>query len=172
MMLRDEGRLDVEDPVTKYLPEFSGVRVMTSFDEVDRTFESRPPARPITIRHLLTHTSGIAYSFVDARLARLDDGRKTEVDMPLLHDPGAHFTYGPNTAVLGRIVEKISDGRLEEVLKARVFDPLGMEDTFYAVPEGKRGRVFRIAGGAFYSIVELSRGILECTEANMLGSGQ
>jgi len=141
MMLRDEGRLDVEDPVTKYLPEFSGVRVMTSFDEADRTFESRPPARPITIRHLLTHTSGIAYSFVDARLARLDDGRKTEVDMPLLHDPGAHFTYGPNTAVLGRIVEKISDGRLEEVLKARVFDPLGMEDTFYAVPEGKRGRV-------------------------------
>src|SRR5436190_454971 len=64
MMLRDEGRLDVEDPVTKYLPEFSGVRVMTSFDEADRTFESRPPARPITIRHLLTHTSGIAYSFV------------------------------------------------------------------------------------------------------------
>jgi len=141
LMLRDEGRLDVEDPVTKYLPEFASVRVMTSFDEAQRTFESRPPARPITIRHLLTHTSGIAYSFADARLARLDDGKKTEVEMPLLQDPGTHFTYGPNTAVLGRIVEKISGAPLDQVLQTRVFDPLGMADTFYAVPESKRGRV-------------------------------
>src|SRR5438067_1117750 len=97
-----------------------------------------PAAAPASLR---AATASALDAFLHARPARLDDGRKTEVDMPLLHDPGAHFTYGPNTAVLGRIVEKISDGRLEEVLKARVFDPLGMEDTFYAVPEGKRGRV-------------------------------
>ena len=141
MMLHEEGRLGFEDPVSKYLPEFAGVRVMTSFNDADRTYESRPAARPITVRHLLTHTSGIAYSFADARLAKLDTSGKTEAEIPLLHDPGDHFTYGPNTAVLGRIVERISGAALDDVLKARVFDPLGMEDTFYVVPADKRDRV-------------------------------
>src|SRR5437879_5485596 len=85
MMLHEEGKIGFDDPVTKYLPEFERVRVMTSFNDADRTFESRPPARPITVRHLLTHTSGIAYSFADARLAKLDDGKQTAADMPLLH---------------------------------------------------------------------------------------
>src|SRR6185436_5564158 len=62
-------------PVSRYLPEFATVRVLTTFNDADGTFESRPPARPITIRHLLTHTSGIAYSFVDARLAKIDNGK-------------------------------------------------------------------------------------------------
>src|SRR5438874_11101062 len=83
----------------------------------------------------------MAYSFADARLAKLDTSGKTEAEIPLLHDPGDHFTYGPNTAVLGRIVERISGAALDDVLKARVFDPLGMEDTFYVVPENKRDRV-------------------------------
>jgi len=141
MMLVDEGKIGVEDPVTKYLPEFERVRVMTSFNEADRTFQSRPPARPITIRHLLTHTSGIGYSFSDARLAKLDDGTRAEVDMPLLHDPGERFTYGPNTAVLGRVVEKVSGQSLDVFLKTRIFDALDMRDTFYAVPADKRFRV-------------------------------
>src|SRR5204863_72285 len=96
---------------------------------------------PITIRHLLTHTSGIAYSFIDARLAKIDDGKQTEADLPLLHDPGERFTYGPNTAVLGRIVEKVSGQTLDAFLKARMFDPLGMRDTFYMVPADKQHRV-------------------------------
>jgi len=141
MMLHEEGRLGFDDPVSKYLPEFAGVRVMTAFNDADRTFDSRPPARPITVRHLLTHTSGIAYAFADARLATLDTNGKSEAEVPLLHDPGDHFTYGPNTAVLGRIVERITGTRLDAVLKTRVFDPLGMDDTFYVVPEGKRDRV-------------------------------
>jgi len=88
MMLVEQGRMRVDDPVAKYLPEFERVRVLTSFNEADGTFESRAPARPITIRHLLTHTSGIAYSFVDSRIAKIDDGKKARVEISLLHDPG------------------------------------------------------------------------------------
>jgi len=141
MMLHEEGKIGFDDPVTKYLPEFERVRVMTSFNDADRTFESRPPARPITVRHLLTHTSGIAYSFADARLLKIDDGKKTVIDLPLLHDPGERFTYGPNTAVLGYIIEKVTGQTLDAFLKARIFDPVGMRDTFYVVPAEKRDRV-------------------------------
>ncbi|MBI3491408.1 MAG: serine hydrolase [Acidobacteria bacterium] len=141
MMLRDEGTLGLDDPVTKYVPEFGRVRVLTRFNEADATYESRPPSRPITVRHLLTHTSGIGYSFADARLAKLDDGKKTEAELPLLHDPGDKFTYGPNTAVLGQIIEKVSGQTLDAFLKARIFDPLGMRDTFFVVPPDKADRV-------------------------------
>jgi CubicO group peptidase (beta-lactamase class C family) len=140
MMLRDEGKIGLDDPVTKYLPEFGGVRVMTKFNE-DGTYESRPPSRPILIRHLLTHTSGLGYSFADPRLARIDDGKKTTAEMPLLNDPGERFTYGPSTAVLGRIVEKVSGQTLDVFVTRRIFDPLGMHDTFYVVPPEKVGRV-------------------------------
>jgi len=153
MMLHEEGTIGFDDPVTKYLPEFAGVRVMTTFNPDDRSYESRPPARPITVRHLLTHTSGLGYSFADARLAKIDDGKKTEADMPLLHDPGDRFTYGPNTAVLGSIVEKVSGQKLDAFLKGRIFDPVGMRDTFYVVPADKGDRVvtqhMRIGSAAF-----------------------
>jgi methyl acetate hydrolase len=115
--------------------------VMTTFNEADGTFESKPPARPITIRHLLTHTSGIGYSFMDTRLVKIDDGKKTEADMPLLHDPGERFTYGPNTAVLGSVVATVSGRTLGEFFRTRIFEPLGMIDTSFAVPPEKRDRV-------------------------------
>jgi CubicO group peptidase (beta-lactamase class C family) len=153
MMLHEEGKIGLDDPVTKYLPEFANVRVITTFNPEDRSFESRLPARPITVRHLLTHTSGIGYSFADARLAKIDDGKKTEATMPLLHDPGEKFTYGPNTAVLGSIVETVSGQKLDAFLKARIFDPVGMRDTFYVVPADKHDRVVtqhsRVGNAAF-----------------------
>jgi methyl acetate hydrolase len=141
MMLYEEGKLAFDDPVTKYLAEFANIRVMTKWNEAAGTYESRPPKRMITIRDLLTHTSGIGYSFADARLLRLDAGNKTEADLPLLHDPGEKFTYGPNTHVVGQIVEKISGQPLDVFFKARIFDPLGMRDTFFVVPAEKRSRV-------------------------------
>ena len=141
MMLVEEGRVRVDDPLSKYLPEFERVRVLTTFNDADGTFGTRAPARPITIRHLLTHTSGMAYPFVDRRIAKIDDGKKPRADVPLLHDPGERFTYGPSTNVLGTVVEKVSGRRLDEFLKARIFDPLGMVDTFYVVPADKHDRV-------------------------------
>jgi len=141
MMLVEAGQLRLDDPVSKYLPEFASVRVLTTFNDADGTFESRPPARPIAIRHLLTNTSGIAYAFVDARLAKIDSGKRTQADVPLLHDPGDRFTYGPSTAVLGHVIEKITERPLDEFFKTRIFDPLGMVDTSYTVPADKHERV-------------------------------
>lgn len=152
MMLYEQGQIALDDPVTKYLPEFARVRVLTEWHDRDATFASRPPTRAITVRDLLTHTSGLAYSILDPRLARLDDGRKSEIELPLLHDPGERFTYGPSTAVIGRIVEKVSGQPLDAFFKARIFDPLGMADTFFTVPAAKRERVVtthaRTASGA------------------------
>jgi CubicO group peptidase (beta-lactamase class C family) len=131
MMLNEEGKVGLDDPVTKYLPEFSNIR----------TLAGRPPKRPITMRDLLTHTSGIGYAFSDERLAKLDTGGKPVVELPLLHEPGEKFTYGQNTAVLGQIVEKVSGQALDVYLKARIFDPLAMRDTYYVVPADQRDRV-------------------------------
>jgi methyl acetate hydrolase len=141
MMLVEEGRFGVDDPLAKYLPEFERVRVLTAFSEADGRVETRAPSRPITIRHLLTHTSGIVYPFVDARLAKMNTAGKPQAEIPLIHDPGERFTYGPNTAVLGSLVAKVSGRPLEEFLKTRIFDPIGMTDTFYAVPPEKHARV-------------------------------
>jgi methyl acetate hydrolase len=146
MMLYEEGKIGLDDPVTKYLPEFEQVRVLTRFDGADGTYDARPPARPITIRHLLTHTSGIGYAFSDARLAKIDDGKKTAAELPLLHDPGDKFTYGQNTAVLGRVVEKVAGQPLDAFLRARIFTPLDMRDTFFVVPADKIDRVVTVHG--------------------------
>jgi methyl acetate hydrolase len=144
MMLYEEGKLGLDDPVTKYLPEFAKIRVITAWHDTGATYESRPPSRMITIRDLLTHTSGMAYSFEDVHLAKLDDGRRTEIDLPLLHDPGRRFTYGPGPAAIGRIIEKLSGKSLDVFFKTRIFDPLGMRDTFFDVPADKRDRVVAI----------------------------
>jgi len=141
MMLVDEAKLDLDDPVANYLPEFDRVRVLTAFDDRQHTFESRPPARPVTIRHLLTHTSGIGYSFMDPRLAAIDDGRTRQADLPLLHDPGDRFTYGPSTIVLGSVIETITGATLGAVFAERIFEPLGMADTAFAVAPEQHGRV-------------------------------
>jgi methyl acetate hydrolase len=143
MMLIEEGQLALDDPVAKYLPEYSRVRVMTA-SHADGTYELRQPRRPITIRDLLTHTSGIVYSFVDARLAKLDDGHKTVWELPLVCDPGERFAYGPNSAVLGDIIAKIAHVPLDAFFRQRIFEPLRMDDTFFSVPAAKRDRVVTV----------------------------
>ncbi len=87
MMLHEEGRLDLDAPVSRYLPDLDGSRVITSEVRQDKnglTYDSRPPVRPMLVRHLLTHTSGIGYPFVDERIAALDEGTKTWTNMTFL----------------------------------------------------------------------------------------
>jgi len=141
MMLVEDNAIGLDDPASRYLPELGRLRVLTTFDEADGTWESRPPKRAVTIRDLLTHTSGIAYSFLDPRLARIDDGARSRADVPLLHDPGERFSYGPGTAFLGSIVANVSGEPLDDLCRARIFEPLRMTDTGYGVPAGKRDRV-------------------------------
>jgi len=141
MMLVEDGAIEIDAAAATYLPELDRLRVLTGFDRTNGTWTSRRPTRPVTIRDLLTHTSGVAYSFLDARLAKIDDGTKGRADIPLLHDPGERFSYGPGTAILGSIVAAVSGGTLDDFCRVRIFEPLGMIDSGYAVPAGKRDRV-------------------------------
>lgn len=144
MMLCDEGKLKLDDPVSKYLDGFDNLQVITKFNEKDATYETRPAKRPMTIRHLLTHTSGIAYGFSNPIEQRLtENNKKNEWELPLLNDPGDKWNYSASTAVLGLIVEKISGESLEIYFQERIFKPLGMVDTSYAVPLAKQSRVAR-----------------------------
>jgi methyl acetate hydrolase len=142
MMLLEEGKLKLDDPVSKYLTGFDDLQVITKFDEKDATYETRPAKRPITIRHLLTHTSGIGYAFTNPIEYRLTQAtKKNEWELPLLSDPGEQWHYSASTRVLGMIIEKITGTPLEDYYQQRIFKPLGMVDTSYAVPTAKQSRV-------------------------------
>ena len=166
MMLYEEGRFTLDDPVGQYLPALASLDVLTPSDAGDGTYRRVPARRPVTIQQLLTHTSGIGYRFLgdlgaspqqsavselyrDAGiadgLAEHDgtiEGLVTALgQVPLLHEPGAAFTYGLSTDVLGRLVEVLSGTRFDEFLRTRLFEPLGMTDTFFYVPPAKADRL-------------------------------
>ena len=144
MMLREEGKLQLDDPVSKYLQGFDKLQVITRFNEKDATYEMRPASVPMTIRHLLTHTSGIGYAFTSPIEYRLTQAtKKNEWELPLLNDPGEKWNYSASTRVLGMIVEKITGQTLEAYYQERIFKPLGMVDTSFAVPAARQSRVPR-----------------------------
>jgi len=158
MMLYEEGHFFLNDPVSKYLPELQGLKVgVESVDPAtgETLFTTVKANREVTIRDLLRHTSGMTYGFfawskVDALYREanvLGDDEKTIADtvaklckLPLKHQPGTTWEYGVSTDVLGRLVEVVSRMPLDEFLKTRIFDPLGMEDTGFNVPPEKADR--------------------------------
>jgi CubicO group peptidase (beta-lactamase class C family) len=143
MMLVEDGRLGLDDEVSQYIPELTSPNVLVRYDSDAGTYETRPATRPITIRQLLTHTSGIGYSWSDPGLALVQQktGQASERELPLVHEPGEKWTYGASTKVLGDVVETISGQRIDHFLQERVFGPLGMTDTFFEVPREKYARV-------------------------------
>jgi methyl acetate hydrolase len=142
MMLVEEGKLGLDDPVSAYLAGFENLRVITTFNAANGSYETRPAKRAMTIRHLLTHTSGIGYGFSSPIVARLQQHtNKREWELPLLHDPGEKWTYGASTVVLGRIVEKLAGSTLDIYFQQRIFAPLGMVDTSYTVAPDEQSRV-------------------------------
>ena len=145
MMLVDEGKLKLDDDVATYLPKYKDPLVISKFNSADGSYETRPAKRPITIRHLLTHTSGIGYGFASQTVTTLSQKTgKTELDLPLLFDPGDGWAYGASTRVLGHVVEAISGQKIDAFLDARILKPLGMHDTGYAVPQSKNPRVVAV----------------------------
>jgi len=156
MMLVEEGKLKLDDDVAKYLPKYKDPLVISKFNAAEGTYETRPAKRPISIRHLLTHTSGIGYGFASPIVAKLTQGTgKTELDLPLLFDPGEGWAYGASTRVLGSVVESISGQKLDAFLDARILKPLGMVDTSYLVPQSKYPRVVAVnQRGADSKLVE------------------
>jgi CubicO group peptidase (beta-lactamase class C family) len=143
MMLVQEGDIGLDDPVSDYLPAFEDQQVIQNFSPSDKSYTTRPAATPMTVRHLLTHTSGLGYAFSNHTLAQLvgPEPGASVTQLPLLHDPGTRWTYGESTRVLGTLVEEVSGQPLEEFLSERIFVPLGMGDTSYAVPAAKAHRV-------------------------------
>ena len=145
MILVDEGKLKLDDEVAKYLPKWKDPQVISKFNEADASFETRPAKRQIPIRHLLTHTSGIGYGFSSPMLTKImEKTKKSEMDSPLLFDPGESWAYGASTRVLGLVVEAVSGQKIDAYLQARILGPLGMNDTGYLVPTTKYSRVVAV----------------------------
>jgi methyl acetate hydrolase len=156
MMLVQEGDIGLDDPVSAYLPAFEEQEVIETFNPHDKSYTTRPAAGPMTVRHLLTHTSGLGYAFSNETLAALVGAEpgSSVTHLPLLHDPGARWTYGESTRVLGTLVEEVSGQTLEEFLSERLFVPLGMSDTFYSVPPQKAHRVVTVHRATADGLVE------------------
>ncbi len=155
MMLYEEGRFQLEDPISKYLPEFRNPRVLVK-PPSGKPY-TIPATREITIADLLRHTSGLTYQwnadlgqmYVDAKVAsglvQYDgtnaDSIKALAGLPLLFNPGERWEYSLSLDVLGRLVEVISGQSLDEFFRTRIFEPLGMKDTCFYVPEAKTPRL-------------------------------
>jgi CubicO group peptidase (beta-lactamase class C family) len=146
MQLVEQGRIRLDDQVAKYIPRLKNPQVLTKVDEQAGTYETRPASREITIRQLLTHTSGIGYSWSDHGLAiaQKKTGATNDSELPLVNDPGARWTYGASTRVLGDVIEKVTGERIDAYLDHHVTGPLGMRDTTYTVPQEKYGRVVTV----------------------------
>lgn len=142
MMLAEEGKLKIDDPVSKYLDGYDNLQVISKFSAADGTYETRPAKTVMTIKHLLSHTSGIGYAWTNPiENALTAKTKKGELDLPLLNDPGTAFHYSPSTRVLGFIVEKVTGSTLESWYQEHIFRPLGMLDTSYAVATDKQSRI-------------------------------
>jgi CubicO group peptidase (beta-lactamase class C family) len=142
MMLAEQGKLKIDDPVSKYLDGYDALQVISKFNAADATYETRPAETVMTIKHLLSHTSGIGYGWTNPiENALTAKTKKGELELPLLNDPGMTFHYSPSTRVLGFIVERVTGSSLESWFQEHIFAPLGMADTSYAVTADKQSRL-------------------------------
>jgi methyl acetate hydrolase len=145
MMLAEQGKLSVDDPVSKYLPAFKDREVIATFNAADSTFTTKKAAKEVLIRHLLTNTSGLAYPFANDTSNRLQQKLNKPVeDLPLLYEPGTKWTYSSSTKVLGYVVEKITGAGLDKFDEERIFQPLGLAETSYVVPTERTSRVVTV----------------------------
>src|SRR3954463_14334714 len=143
MQLVEQGKLGLDDPAEKYLPELGGLKVFESFDAATGEYKLRPAKGRPTVRHFLTHTSGLAYPFTSAiwRDFKPKAGESYPFGGPLLVEPGERWHYSTSTDVVGRLVEVISGQKLEDYFREHIFAPLKMTDTSYNVPQEKAARL-------------------------------
>lgn len=159
MMLYEEGKFNLDDPLSKYIPAFKNPKVLATYQASDTTYTTVPAKSEITVRQILNHTSGIGYAQIGSAEAnaiyykhRINGGigtpQSTLADMinrlatlPLFHHPGEKFLYGLNTDVLGYFVEVVSGLPLDRYLDEKIFRPLGMRDTYFYLPRDKQSRL-------------------------------
>lgn len=157
MVLVEQKKLSLDDPLSKYVPAFKNMRVLKKFNK-DGTYTTEPAIAEITIRNLMTHTSGIGYSFADKHIATIyaknnipdiTTVRNTTIaetvnrlaGLPLAVQPGTAFNYGLSTDVLGRVIEIVSGTTLDKFVNEHILQPLEMNDTYFFLPDDKAGRL-------------------------------
>tara|TARA_B100001741_G_C16540453_1_gene594088 strand:+ start:782 stop:2032 length:1251 start_codon:yes stop_codon:yes gene_type:complete len=166
LKLWEKGKIYLDDPIEKYIPEFKGVEIFESFNEKDSSYTSKQTKKKITVRQLLTHTSGIGYDFIDGNPSikaiyhkkkqsfmkngvmcfcdedvTIGEAIENLADVPLHHEPGEKFTYGMGLDVLGYMIEIVSGKKLNEFFREEIFEPLEMNDTYFYLPTEKEGRL-------------------------------
>lgn len=163
MMLWEEGRFQLDDPVSKYIPEFKNPQVLKTFRYRDTSYTTEPADQEITLRHLLTHTSGLGYGIIDGderfrmiyekagitdlfttKPVTIEESVKKLARLPLHHHPGDAYVYSEGLDVLGYFIEVISGMPFDEFLRKRLFDPLGMDDTWFYLPDSKADRLVTV----------------------------
>ena len=159
MILYEQGKLLLDEPISDFIPEFKNPVVLDKFNDADTTYTTVPAKREITFRDLLTHTSGLDYTDIGSSKvaaiysknkiplglgnfdASLLEKMKVLGKLPLSFQPGEKWQYGLNTDLLGCLIEVISGMNLEDFLTKNIFEPLGMKDTYFNVPALKSGRL-------------------------------
>ena len=164
--LWERGLIKFDDPIHKYIPEFQNVEILESFNETDSSFTTKKRNKDITIRQLLTHTSGIGYDFIDGNPAikaiyhkkkqgfmsngvlcfcdqdvTIGESISRLADVPLHHEPGEKYTYGIGLDVLGYLIEIVSGKSLDLFFREEIFEPLEMYDTYFYLPNSKSERL-------------------------------
>ncbi|WP_460961610.1 serine hydrolase domain-containing protein [Spirosoma litoris] len=165
MMLWEEGKFSLDDPVSKFIPTFANQKVLATFNAKDTSYTTVPAKRPVTIRDLLTHTSGLGYPAigppaesaiyaksnmtggVGVKGQKLSDAMTRLGTLPLFFQPGEQWKYGLNMDVLGYLIEKWSGMSLEDFFQKRICQPLGMKDTYFNVPPEKGPRLVNFFQG-------------------------
>ena len=176
MQLVEQGKIGLDDPAEKYLPELKNPQVIESFNAATGDYKLRPASSPPLVRHFLTHTSGLAYPFTSAiwRDFKPHAGETYPFGGPMLFDPGERWHYSTSIDVVGRLVEVVSGQKLEDYFHDHIFVPLKMNDTSYNVPEAKGPRLVaqqQRAGAKMDGAVVLQNPQAGLTVATPIGGG-
>lgn len=152
MQLVERGKLDLESPASKWVPDLAKVEVLEGFDAAGKP-RTRKPKRPVTLRHLLTHTAGFSYEIWSGDIQKYQQAhnlpgvttcQNAALRTPLLFDPGERWDYGINIDFVGKAVEAVSGKKLSAVMKENLFEPLGMNDTAFKITPSMRERLAKI----------------------------
>ena len=160
MMLWEAAKFRLDDPIAQYIPEFAKPQLLHTYDEESGEYTTKDATGEITIRQLLTHSSGIGYGVIskDPRFKRIyeeagiidlvttedytiEENVKKLAELPLHHNPGEAWTYSLGLDVLGYLIEIVSGMKVDRFLRTRIFDPLGMNDTWFFLPDDKTDRL-------------------------------